>query len=456
MEGIWILVGVVVGLAAGALIALAVAKNQSASLKEENERRSAEAAKAKEDYESARNLATEAEKRASALQATLDSERQSQDKQIQQLKDAKEELTTAFKALSSEALRENNKEFLEKADLRLKPIEDQLRQYEEGLQKLRDTGTRQSTETQEQIKQLLGELDRQRKLAGDLKSLLKGPTQRGRVGELLLEVLLERAGLIPGTHYVLQSGANIEGSRRIPDCKVFMPGNKSLVIDSKTPLNAYDDALQLEDEAARGIKLTEHARNVKKEIDSLASKEYRKEAGEGAMVAMYLPIEASLSAAILHDPEITSYGWDRGVIVTSPTLLFVLLQTVATSWRQEQFRQNTEKVAQLGQELVTRIRVVANHMNRVGDNLGKSVSAYNDAVGSIDRNLLATANRFRQLGVGGDAVPELKESTSIPRAFDKPELNVPPTEEERAELTDLFAVVEESAALPAETEHEPA
>lgn len=441
MEGIWILIGVVVGLIGGALIVLALAKNQATHFKTEADQ--------------ARAAAADAEKTAVALQATLNAERNAQDKQIQQLKDAKEELTNAFKALSAEALKESNKEFLEKADLRLKPIEDQLRLYEEGLLRLRETGTRQTTETQEQMKALMAELERQRQLHSDMKSLLRGPTQRGRIGELMLEVLLERAGLIPGHHYSLQSSSEIEGNRRRPDCKVFMPGGRAMVVDVKTPLNSFEDAMHAEDETVKSAKLAEHARNVRREIDSLASKEYRQEAGDGAMVVMYLPIEASLSAAILHDPEITSYGWDKGVIVTSPTLLFVLLQTVATGWRQEEFRRNTEKVAELGKELVTRIRVVATHMNKLGDSLGKSVNFYNDAVGSIDRNLLSTATRFKQLGVAGDAAPEIKEAIAHVRSFDKPELNVPPTEDERTGLTDLFAIVDETTELLPEVEQRP-
>ena len=438
MEAVWGLVGVVVG----AVVAFVVAKAQTAHLREEAARKAADAEKARQDFEAARTASTEAEKQVSALQATLEAERQAQSEKLKVLLEAKEELSNEFKALSAAALKENNQEFLAKADLRLKPIEDQLRLYEEGLQKLRETGTRQTTETQEQVKALMAELERQRQLHGDMKSLLRGPTQRGRMGELMLEVLLERAGLIPGHHYELQSSSEIEGSKRRPDCKVYLPGGKCLVVDVKTPLNAYQDAMVCEDESVKASKLVEHARNVKREIDSLASKEYRKEAGDGAMVVMYLPIEASLSAAILHDPEITSYGWDKNVIVTSPTLLFVLLQTVATGWRQEQFRQNTEKVAALGQELVTRIRVVANHMNKVGDGLTKSVNAYNLAVGSIDRNLLATATKFKSLGVAGDAAPELKDATAVVRSFDKPELNVPVTEEDRAALTDLFAEVD--------------
>ncbi|MEX2243340.1 MAG: DNA recombination protein RmuC [Fimbriimonadaceae bacterium] len=448
MEALWAIGGVVVGLVGGALVALAVARSQSQGAREQAERAGTERDEARKGFDAARSEASEAVARARELQATLDAERKSQEDKLAQLREAKEELTNAFKALSAEALKANNQEFIEKAELRLKPLEEQLRLYEEGLQKLRDTGTRQTTETQEHIKHLVGELHKQRELAGDIKSLLRGPTQRGRMGELMLSTLLERAGLLSGHHYELQSAAEIEGNKRRPDCKVFMPGGHGIVIDSKTPLNAYEDAMECEDEAARAAKMLEHARNVRREIDSLASKEYRREAGEGAIVVMYLPIEASLSAAILQDPKITSYGWDRGVIVTSPTLLFVLLQTVATGWRQEQFRQNTEKVADLGKELVTRVRIVANHMNKLGDSLGKSVNSYNDAIGSMDRNLMATASKFKQLGVGGDSVPELKSSPAHVRTFDKPELGVPPMEEETRVLTDLFLEVETVDPIP--------
>ncbi len=448
MDVIGVVLGVVVGLIGGALVALAVSRSQSTDLRAENERKTAETDQARHNFEEARDKVTEAEKKVSGLQATLNAERDAKAEQIKLLQGTIEDFEKKFKSVATIALQENNKAFVENADLRLKPLEDQLKTYEENLQKLRVSGAIHS----EQVSSLLDALKEQRKLATDIKGILRGPTHRGRVGELMLEVLLERAGLFLGTHYEIQPPSETESGRKRPDCKVYMPGGSALVVDSKTPLDAYQDAQEAEDEKTRATKLVEHARKIRDAIDDLASREYKKEAGRDGWVVMYLPIEASHAAALNQDPKLGTYGWDKGIIVATPTLMYVLLHLVASTWKQEELKKNTEEVSELGKELLTRVRLVATKMNSLGDHLSKAVKAYNGAVANIDSHLMATAKRFNKLGVSGDSAPLLKEIASEVDPFKKPELAVPPTEAERATLTDLFLETVEPELVPDLTE----
>jgi len=381
------------------------------------------------------------------------------------LKQAEETLTNAFKSLASEALGTSNKQFLElaketlekyqeqaKGDLDkkqiaidnvVKPLAESLQKYEQNLQRLEREQTERDVKTAEQIQHLVKGVDTQQKTMSDLKGLFRGPTSRGRVGEIFLKRMLEAAGLEEGLHYDMQASENTEAGRLRPDCIVKMPNSKGLIIDCKTPLNAYEDSLSIEDDGARQIKLKEHAANVRREVDSLAKRSYIDLSIEADLVVMYLPIEASLSAALQMDPEITSYGWDRRIVVTTPTLLYALLQIVALDWRQESIRKNAAEITKLGKDMVDRIRVVADHFRKVGSGLKSASESYNKAVSSLDRNLLTTAKSFQKLGTGRDAqIDVVPEVPGVLDDFKKSELSTLPAADRMAEL-DLFARAED-------------
>lgn len=391
------------------------------------------------------------------------------------LKQAEETLTNAFKSLASEALGTSNKQFLElaketlekyqeqaKGDLDkkqvaidnvVKPLAETLQKYEQNLQRLEKEQAERDVKTSEQIQHLVKGVQLQQSTMSDLKGLFRGPTSRGRVGEIFLKRMLEAAGLEEGLHYDMQASENTEAGRQRPDCIVKMPNSKGLIIDCKTPLNAYEDSLSLEDDGARQIKLKEHAANVRREVDSLAKRSYTDLSIDADLVVMYLPIEASLSAALQIDPEITSYGWDRRIVVTTPTLLYALLQIVALDWRQESIRKNAAEITKLGKDMVDRIRIVADHFRRVGSGLKSANESYNRAVVSLDRNLLTTAKTFQKLGTGRDAqIDVVPEITGVIDDFKKPELLTLPSPERVAEIN-LFAQAEQlDDVLPVESE----
>lgn len=379
------------------------------------------------------------------------------DEKTKLLAEAETRFRETFDALSKQALAKNAEEFtayaeqilkrhneqakgeLEKRETaiseRLKPLEESLKDYKESVVKIEQTREKDSTRLEQQIKQLADLQQRQQSTATELRNLLRGPQSRGRLGELMLKSILDRAGLQEGLHYDLQVSESTEEGRARPDCVVYLPSGKALVIDAKTPLDAYEQSIALEDGDLRDAKLKEHARVVKAEVDRLAKRPYQDLKRDVEMTLMYLPIEASLSAALKEDPEIHTHGWNKRIVIAAPTMLFGLLQIVLLDWRQQDVLTNAREIERLGTEMLDRIAIVAESFRKVGSALASATNSYNSAAGSLEGNLIVTAHRFQKLGVHGkkkvEATPIV---TATPRAFTKPEALSLPTPDRVREL----------------------
>jgi DNA recombination protein RmuC len=175
--------------------------------------------------------------------------------------------------------------------------------------------------------------------------------------------------------------------------------------------------MEASDEAQRGAFLDQHARQVRDHITALAAKDYANEYAEAVdFVVLFLPGEAFFSAACQRDPSLIEFAVKRGVIPASPTTLITVLKAVFYGWQQERIAKNAEEIRDLGQELYARMRTVAEHLDKVRKGLDNAVSAYNDAVGSLEKRVLPTARRFRDLGAGtGEELPVLEPVDSVPR-----------------------------------------
>jgi DNA recombination protein RmuC len=269
----------------------------------------------------------------------------------------------------------------------------------------------------------------QKLLADETETLvraLRTPQVRGQWGEMQLRRVVELAGMLEHCDFVEQQNVPTADGRLRPDLIVRLPGRKSVVVDSKAPLQAYLDAAEETDETQRGMLLDQHARQVRVHIDQLSAKNYANELADAPdFVVLFLPGEAFFSEACRRDPGLIDYAVNKGVIPASPTTLITILKAVSYGWRQERIGENAERIRDLGIELYDRLRTTAAHLDTLRRSLAKSVESYNAAVGSLESRVLPTARKLHELGAAsGEEIPALEPVDMIPRAQVAPELTL--------------------------------
>jgi DNA recombination protein RmuC len=324
-------------------------------------------------------------------------------------------LAAAIKALSTEALDANSARFLELADSRLsgyvRPLTDSLNKMDQqlrGVERVR----------QEAYGSLKAQVASLSERAGSLTNALRTPHVRGRWGEAQLRNVVEYAGMVEHCDYVAQATTSTDEGTLRPDLVVRIPGGKHVVVDAKAPLAAYLDAFETSDDAARQQHLADHARQVREHVTKLSAKGYwRQFEPSPDFVVMFLPDESYLRAAHEHDPALQEYAWSSNVILASPSTLMVLLRTVAMIWQQETIAESAREVNALGRELYKRLATMGAHFGKLGKSLDGAVRAYNETVGSLERQVLPQARRFEKHGITGIEPPEAQPIQSQTRAL---------------------------------------
>ncbi len=419
-----------VGVAIGWLLAssrAAAAEANAMVLRADIESRKGEVSNLQLEVRRAEVARAEAEERARQTEQRLDAQRLL-------LEEAEFKLADAFKSLAADALRANTEDFLRRADEKLKADREVARQAFDARQKAIDDLVRPARDSLERLDAELRKIEAERHGAqGELKvqlenlgsqtgrlvDALRRPAVRGRWGEHQLRNVVETAGMMEHCDFLDQETIVADDARYRPDMIVRLPGGKNVVVDSKAPLQAYLDSLDLPDGPARAAKLREHAGQIRQHVEQLASKAYWNALGTTPeMVVMFLPGEMFFSAALQQDPTLIEDAAKRKVVLASPTTLIALLKAIAYGWRQEQLAENAERISEIGQELHERLATMATHFTRLGNALRNSVEAFNGTVASLETRVMPSARRFRELGIG--AKKEVEETAPIdvrPREF---------------------------------------
>jgi DNA recombination protein RmuC len=383
------------------------------------------------------------------LQTDLERDRLVNAERLQGHDRVEAKLRETFQALSAEALHTNNRAFLDLAESRLREARTEaaadLDARKHGVEQLLaplartleqvDREIKQSerhrVETTATLIQRIASLDTTgqelRSQTGRLVDALKRPGVRGRWGELQLKRVIELAGMVEHCDFEEQTTitSGDDDRRMRPDVIVRLPGGKHVVIDAKAPLDAYLKALDAPDEAARQALLADHAKQVRTHVLQLAAKGYASYVHPSPdFVVMFLPGEMFFSAALEQDSSLIEFGVEQRVIPASPTTLIALLRAVAYGWQQQAMEENARKISELGRNLYESVRVLGGHFDSLGTRLKSSLEAYNQAVGSLEGNVLIKARRFKDLQAanGGEEIKTLEPIDRVPRMLQAPEL----------------------------------
>ena len=415
----WILA--VAAAAVAAMLATSIARSSAGrQLAEQRAALAAELAAARRDNEWLTEQVAREREVLGATQALLDT--------------AEQQLREAFQSLAADALNSNRAAFLDLAKASFEGFQQQATLQFDSRQKAIDGLVQPIADTLRKVDVKLAEAERERleayarltekvsalgSTADTLSRALRTPAVRGRWGEMQLRRVVEIAGMLRRCDFDEQPPLQGDNGRLRPDLIVHLPGGKQIVVDAKSPLEAFLDAQEAPDEEARTLKLQAHSRQVRDHMDKLGSKAYWEQLAESPeVVVMFLPGETLFSAALQHDLSLIEHGLKQRVLLASPITLIALLTTVAHSWRQEALTENFREVADLGKDLHDRLATFAAHLDDVRKKLDGAVQAYNAAAGSFESRVLVTARRLQDLKVTtAEELPPAESIDTVPRVL---------------------------------------
>src|SRR6185437_7201980 len=336
---------------------------------------------------------------------------------------AQQQLEDKFRALASEALQSNSQLLLDRSRDQLQhmvaPVSESLRKFEVQVQAIERSRVGAYESISAQVSALTQLQERVRQSTDQLKTALRSPIQRGRWGEMQLRRVVELAGMLEYCDFAEQKTLFGETNQR-PDLIVRLPNQCQVVVDAKVSLEAYLRAVEAPEDAERLRNLSDHARQIRTHVKALGEKAYWERLPcSPEFVVAFLPLESLFSAALESDPALLDFAVERRVLLATPMTLITLLLTIAHGWREQATVDNLEKIRSTGQELYGRLLTMSHHFSKLGDAVEKTVQAYNQTVGSLERNVLPSARKFKDLRPAN--AEQLEEITALdvaPRSLD--------------------------------------
>jgi DNA recombination protein RmuC len=349
------------------------------------------------------------------LQAERDASRGAVDDQRALLEQTQLQVRETFAALSRDALADNRVEFLQHADTLLGPVVQTLDKVQAVLadvDKARE-GTYRAVTTQ--LHSLAASQEQLRAATEGLSRSLRSPNVRGKWGEVQLRRIVELAGMLGHCDFFEKpTGLTDEGVRYTPDLVIKLPGDASIVIDAKVPIDAYLSATSARTEPEREDLMARHARQVRDHVRALGAKEYWRHFDPAPeFVVMFLPLEPLLSAAFEHDETLLEQAASLRVIPATPMTLLALLKAISYGWQQQAVARNAEEIQGLGRELYERLTTMVEHLEAVGKNIKQAADGYDRFVGSLEQKLLPSARRFKDLGVSSSKQLESPDQLNL-------------------------------------------
>lgn len=381
------------------------------------------------------------EKEKILLASSLEQEKRNLTEKMQLLEAAEQKLTDTFKALSSDALSQNNQSFIElaksvfeqfqersKSDMEAKaksvndlvtPIKNALTDVDTKLGELEKSRIGAYEALKQQVKDLIDTQNSLKVETGNLAAALKNPAMRGLWGEMQLKRVVEISGMTEHCDFDEQvSLVNAEVNIR-PDMVIYFPAGKNIVVDAKAPLSAYLEALNTSDENQKKALLDKHVQQIRKHVSILADKKYWSQFKTSPeFVVMFLPGEVFFSTAAEHDPTLIEFAMQKKVIISTPMSLVALLRTIALGWKNETLTQNAHDIIKMGQELYKRLADMSLHISNLGKSINSAVTSYNKTIASLETRVFVTARKFKDLETQDKNITNMNGIEQVVRQLD--------------------------------------
>lgn len=330
--------------------------------------------------------------------------------------------STEFENIANKILEEKSEKFTkqnrENLDIVLNPLKENIKAFEEKVEKVYKSESNERVELKTEIKNLIFLNQKISEEANNLAKALKGDNKKqGNWGEVILEKVLERSGLIKDQEYRTQfSTSNADGKRIQPDAVILLPDNKHIIVDAKVSLNAYEACVNATSEEERERYVKEHLNSVRSHVKTLSDKDYHTSTDFNTpdFVLLFIPIESSFSVAVQADQELFSFAWDKKIVIVSPSTLLATLRTIASLWKQERQTKNVMEIAREGGELYDKFVGFLEDMQRIEKAIEMSSKAYLDAVNKLSNgngNIVKRIQNIQKLGA------KTNKDKSIPARF---------------------------------------
>lgn len=422
-----ILLLVLISLASGFAIGFFLSQSKISRFEERSEQLEHTNRELREKIEGEGVRANEAEKDLATLRANYKNLQDRLSQQQEEMKDLQNQFKTEFKNLANEILEEKSKKFTEqnreKLDQLLKPLGEKITNFQKKVEETHKEDIKGRSSLDRHLKTLQELNQKMSEEAKNLTKALKGDSkQQGNWGEVILQRILEKSGLTKDREYFTQQSTTTDDGKRLqPDVVVRLPDDKTLVIDSKVSLKAYEKYSSADDKAEQQKALKQHIQSIKTHVKGLKNKNYEKIHGAKSpeFVLMFIPIESAFGIALQNDPDLYNEAFERNIIIVSPTTLLATLATIDNVWKQEYQNENAMEIASRGGALYDKFVLFAESMEEIGHRIQQTQNSYDSAMNRLSTgagNLVRQSEMLRELGAktSKNIPTKLKKERSVP------------------------------------------